>query len=125
MKPAFVGAILGGLFMAGSTLVWLVAGRLSAVAVVVGGLVPIAISVGSLAVFHTRRPRLGHQRKYQRFVLINFLVKVVFIGLWTAVILLATPLPREPFVVSLLFNFFGWHLFEAFRYQRQLQAARQ
>jgi len=125
MRPALAGSILGALFVAGSGLVWLVAGGASAVAVFAGGILPIATSIGSLFIFFALKPDTGRQRKYQRFILINFLVKVVLIGLWTALVILAMQLPRGPFVASLLVNFFAWHVYEAYRYQRQIMAAHQ
>lgn len=122
MRPVLAGAILGVLLVAVSGLVWLVAGKPGALAIFAGGILPVAISTGSLVIFFTRMPRRGGYRQYQRFVLTNFLVKVVFIGLWTALVLLTTSLPRGPFVFSLLVNFFAWHVFEAYRYQSTLGA---
>ena len=125
MRPALAGSILGALFVAGSGLVWLVADGASAVAVFAGGILPIATSLGSLFIFFALKLDTGSQRKYQRFILINFLVKVVLIGLWTALVIRAMQLPRGPFVASLLVNFFAWHFYEAYRYQRQIMAAHQ
>ncbi|MFB0517231.1 MAG: hypothetical protein ACETWG_11605 [Candidatus Neomarinimicrobiota bacterium] len=122
MRPVITGTILGVLFALASGLVWLLAGRPNAVAVFAGGILPIAISAGSLFVFFVLKTQPDQQRRYQRFVVTNFLVKVVLIGLWTAAILLATALPPGPFVGSLLVNFFIWHLFEAYRYQAALGA---
>jgi len=123
MRPALAGAILGALFVAGSGLVWLVAGGASAVAVFAGGILPIATSIGSLFIFFALNLDTGSQGKYQRFILINFLVKVVLIGLWTTLVILAMQLPRGPFVASLLVNFFAWHIYEACRYQQWLIAS--
>ena len=95
-----------------------------ALAVFAGGILPIATSIGSLCIFFALKPDTGSQRKYQRFILINFLVKVVLIGLWTALVILAMQLPRGPFVASLLVNFFAWHIYEACRYQQRLIAAK-
>lgn len=123
MRPGLAGAILGTLFIAGSGLAWLAAGSAGAAAVFAGGILPIAISISSLIIFSILKPDTGGQRKYQRFVLANFLIKVVLIGLWTALILLAVRLPRGLFVASLLVNFFTWHVYEALRYQQRLMAA--
>ncbi len=120
MKPALAAGILASLFAAGSGLVWLLAGGPSAVAVLTGGTLPIIISAGSLLVFFARKYPPDSQKRYQHFVLTNFLVKVVFIGVWTTLILRTTALPQGPFVVSLLANFFAWHVFEAARYQSAL-----
>ena len=117
MRAGHAASLLGLLYLAGACLVWLLNGREAALAVVTGGLLPIAISGISLAIFFARKSRRGSHNRYQRFVLINFLVKVVLIGAWTALFLLVTALPRTPFVVSLLLNFFAWHVFEAYRYQ--------
>ncbi len=123
MRLITIGIILGVLFIAVTGLVWLVAGGASAVAVFAGGILPIATSIGSLCIFFALKPDTGSQRRYQRFILINFLVKVVLIGLWTALVILAMQLPRGPFVASLLVNFFAWHVYEACRYQQRLTAA--
>lgn len=123
MRPLLTGAILGTFFIAGSGLVWFAAGGANAAAVFTGGILPIAISIGSLFIFSVLKPDTGGQRKYQRFVLTNFLVKVVLIGLWTALVLLAMRLPRGPFVASLLVNFFAWHVYEAYSYQQRFMAA--
>ncbi|UCH11269.1 MAG: hypothetical protein JSU61_05105 [Fidelibacterota bacterium] len=117
MRPGHAALILGCLFIAGCCLAWLLSSRDTAVAVITGGLLPIAISGISLVVFFARKSRSADHHRYQRFVLINFLVKVILIGGWTALVLLTTSLPRTPFVVSLLVNFLAWHIFEAYRYQ--------
>ncbi len=124
MRPLLAGTILGVLFIISSGLVWFAAGGASAAAVFAGGILPIAISLTSLFIFFAYKPDRGSQKKYQHFILINFLVKVVLIGLWTALVMLAMQLPPGPFVASLLVNFFAWHVYEAYRYQQQLMAAR-
>ena len=123
MRPLLTGTILGVFFIVSSGLVWFAAGSADAAAVFTGGILPIAISIGSLFIFSVLKPDTGDQRKYQRFVLTNFLVKVVLIGLWTALILLVMRLPRGPFVASLLVNFFAWHVYEAYSYQQRFMAA--
>ena len=90
-----------------------------ALAVLLAGVVPIGISAVSLLLFFrvdTNRTVTGHER----FVLINFLVKVVLIGSWITGLLLVTQLPRTPVVISLLTNFLAWHFYEAYRYQKHL-----
>ena len=104
----------------------------SGMAVLAGGAVPLLISTVSLHFYASRGlglmriPAAGANRvttwAYQRFLLINFLLKALLIGLWTVFVLLATTWPQIPFVISLLVNFLVWHLFEAFSYQRQLAA---
>lgn len=123
MSMRVIAPALGGLFLAVSGMVWMMAGERNALAVLAGGSLPIAISVVSLYAFLVAAAKGESQRYHQRFVGINFLVKVVLIGLWMAFILRATTLPRIPFVVSLLVNFFTWHVYEAYRYQAYLQAA--
>jgi hypothetical protein len=108
-------------FIAGIGISGLLAGSSVATAVLAGGILPLAISGTSLAVFFSRRFRFIEQAAYQRFVVINFIIKVLFIGAWTAVMLLSTHLPIAPFIVSLLINFFIWHVFEAYRYQSALK----
>jgi len=71
-------------------------------------------------IYATPRVGIGLQGDHERFVVINFMVKVVFIVLWVSLILLWTELPRISFVVSLLVNFFIWHVFEAYQYQGYL-----
>jgi hypothetical protein len=117
MRPGHAASILVCLFIAGSGLVWLFSSGEAAIAVVTGGLLPIVISAISLGLFFARKTQEVSHERYQRFVLINFLVKVVLIGAWTVLFLLITALPRAPFVMSLLLNFFAWHVFEAYRYQ--------
>ncbi len=116
--------VLGGLFVAASGMIWPVAGSSTALAVLAGGSLPIAISVVSLYILLAGGTRGGQQGYYQRFVVMNFLVKVVLIGMWLAFILLATPLPRIPFVISLLANFFAWHVYEGYCYQSYLRGPR-
>ncbi len=123
MSMRIAAPALGGLSLAASGVVWMIAGERSAWAVLAGGSLPMAISVVSLYVFWVAAAKGASQIHHQRFVVLNFLVKVVLIGLWMALILRATTLPRVPFVVSLLVNFFTWHVYEAYRYQAYLQAA--
>ncbi|UCH62938.1 MAG: hypothetical protein JSU77_00310 [Fidelibacterota bacterium] len=123
MRPLIAGASLGVLFFISSGLVWFTAGSAGAAAVFAGGILPITISICSLFIFSILKPDTGGHKKYQRFILANFLVKVVLIGLWTALVLLAIHLPREPFIASLLINFFAWHVYEAYRYQQQFKTA--
>lgn len=122
MSMRIFAPALGGVFLAVSWLVWMVAGERYALAVLAGGSLPIAISVVSLYAFLVVAAKGESQSLHQRLVVINFLVKVVLIGLWMALILRATTLPRVPFVISLLVNFFTWHVYEAYRYQVYLQA---
>ena len=123
MSMQLVAPVLGGAFLAVSGMVWVMASGGSALAVLAGGGLPIAISVVSLYAFQVAAENGESQRHHDSFVAVNFLVKVVLIGLWMVLILLATTLPRIPFVVSLLVNFFTWHVYEAYRYQAYLQAA--
>ncbi len=123
MSIRVIAPALGGLFLVVSGVVWMVAGERSALAVLAGGSLPIAISVVSMYAYLVAAAKGKSQTYHQGFVVINFLVKVVLIGLWMALILRATTLPRVPFVVSLLVNFFTWHVYEAYRYQAYLQAA--
>ena len=89
--------------------------------ILAGGILPICISVTSLVLFHIRVfPRAQEKGIYERFVLINFFVKIVLIAIWVGIILAGTDLPQLPFAISLLLNFFSWHLFEAFRYRDRL-----
>ncbi len=123
MRIIIIGIILGVLFIAITGLVWLVTGAANALAVFVGGILPIAISIISIFTFFTLKPHTRGPNRYQRFVVINFLIKVVLIGLWTALIILSVKVPTGPFVVSLLANFLAWHIYEAYRYQQRLMAA--
>ena len=122
MSLRVIAPALGGAFLAVSGIVWVLASGRSALAILAGGGLPIAISVISLYVFQVAAENGESQRHHDSFVAINFLVKVILIGLWMVLILLATTLPRIPFVVSLLVNFFTWHVYEAYRYQAYLQA---
>ena len=121
MRPLGIIIVLVAGFIAGIGISGLLAGSSVATAVLAGGILPLAISGASLAVFFSRRFTFVEPAAYQRFVVINFIIKVLFIGVWTAVMLLSTPLPIAPFIVSLLINFFVWHLFEAYRYQSALK----
>lgn len=118
MRPVALGTMLAALLLAATAAMWLLTGGAGALAVLAGGSLPLAVSVGSLLVFlFMLRPGHIDRKGYQRFVGTNFLVKLVLMGAWLAVILLNTSLPRGPFVVSLLVNFMAWHLLEAYRYQ--------
>ncbi len=113
-----MGAVLGALMLTGAGAMWLAGGGSGAVAVLAGGLLPLAISAGSLVVFFlVLQPETMGQKSYVRFVLTNFFLKVLLLGGWVAAILLATSLPRIPFIASLLLNFMAWHVYEAYRYQ--------
>ena len=112
------GAVLAALMLAAAAAMWRLTGGADALAVLAGGLLPVAVSVGSLRVFVLMfGPGNFDPKGYQRFVVTNFLVKLVLMGAWLAGILLTTSLPRGPFVASLLVNFMAWHLLEAYRYQ--------
>ena len=118
MKAFLTGTLLGALMLTGAGAMWLAGGGSGAVAVLAGGLLPLVISVGSLVVFFlVLQPGKMGQKSYQRFVLTNFFIKVFLLGGWLAAILLATSLPRIPFIASLLLNFMAWHVYEAYRYQ--------
>jgi hypothetical protein len=121
MRPIWIVCILVAVFIAGIGLSGLLIGSSAAIAVLVGGILPLVISGTSLAMFFSRKSGIALEETYQRFVIINFITKVLLIGVWTAVILLATSLPVAAFTVSLLVNFFLWHLFEAYRYQSALK----
>ena len=121
MRPLWPAVVLIIGFVAGIGISGLLAGAATATAVLAGGILPLVVSGASLAVFFYRKAGIVQQGAYQRFVVINFIAKVILIGGWTAVILLTTSLPIAVFVVSLLVNFFLWHLFEAYRYQSVLK----
>ena len=118
MRSIAWGAVLASLMLAAAAAMWLLTGGAAALAVLAGGSLPVAVSGGSLLVFLLMfKPGNIDPRGFQRFVVTNFLVKLVLVGAWLAGILLATSLPRGPFVASLLVNFMAWHLLEAYRYQ--------
>lgn len=121
MRPIWIAAILVAGFVVGIGMSWLLVGSTAANAVLAGGILPLVISGTSLVIFFSYISRIIEQGTYQRFVVINFIAKVLLIGVWTAVILLSTSLPIAPFIVSLLINFIIWHLFEAYRYQSALK----
>lgn len=121
MKSFWLAMILVVVFIAGIGASRLLAGAAAAIAVLAGGIIPLVVSGVSLALFFYRKAGIVQQGAYQRFVVINFIAKVILIGGWTAVILLTTSLPIAIFVVSLLVNFFLWHLYEAYRYQSVLK----
>ena len=116
---------LGSLLLAVSGTIWVFASAPGALAVLAGGILPMAISLASLLIFFAFQQEQKARWKHERFVLVNFLAKVVLIGLWTTAIFLGTSLPRAPFVISLLVNFMAWHGYEAYRYQQKHQVARQ
>ena len=123
MKLLIIGIILVVLFITITGLVWFVTDIANALAVFIGGILPIAISIISIITFITLKLHTRGRKRYQRFVVINFLAKVVLIGLWTALIILSVKIPKGPFVVSLLANFLAWHIYEAYRYQQRLTVA--
>jgi len=118
MKPLPGAVVLSGLF-AGTAGLTLVVGNGSLfLAVLGGGLVPWVVSVVSLVLFFQWLPGRSGSRKHEKFVLLNFLVKVILIGGWVTVILMLTAWPVRAFIISLVVNFLAWHLFEAHCYQR-------
>ena len=119
MRSKYIEAVLLIFFALPVLIFYAIDKSTIALAVLLAGVVPIGISAVSLLLFFrvdTNRTITGHER----FVLINFLVKVVLIGSWITSLFLATKLPRLPVVVSLLANFLAWHLYEAYRYQKHL-----
>ncbi len=119
MRLRFIDATLLLLFAIPVIFYYAIDMRTTALAVLLGGVVPIGISAVSLVLFFrmdSNRTVAGHGR----FVLINFLIKVVLIGSWLTSLFLTTKLPRMPVVISLLANFLTWHLYEAYRYQKHL-----
>ncbi len=115
--------ILGGLFLAAALLALAVGDSALFLAVSAGGLVPLTISVVSLVVFFRLLPGQTGPRKHDRFVVLNFLAKVVLIAVGMTAVLVLTNWSRAAFVISLLINFLAWHLYEAFRYQQYHLAA--
>ncbi len=115
--------ILGGLFLVTTGLTLVVGDSALFLAVSVGGLLPLTISVVSLAIFFRLLPGKTGPRKHDRFVLRNFLTKVVLIAVGMTAVLVLTNWSQAAFVISLLVNFLAWHLYEAFRYQQYHLAA--
>jgi uncharacterized membrane-anchored protein len=123
MKFGWIPYVLVGLLILAAGLVLGLADGTSSWSVIAGAVVPIAVSISSLVYFARFRVVVADQRSQQRFIIVNFLIKVVAIAVWMAVIFRATSLPRLPFIVSLLVNFLAWHLYEAYRYQQSWLAA--
>ena len=121
MRPLWPVVVLIIGFVAGIGISGLLAGAATATAVLAGGIMPLVISGTSLGLFFYRKSKVSLEKTYQRFVIINFIAKVLLIGGWTAVILLLTSLPIAAFIAALLVNFFLWHLYEAYRYHAVLK----
>ena len=60
---------------------------------------------------------------HDMLMLVNFFVKVIIVGVWTAVALIVFKWPPALFASALLINFLAWHLLEAAMYQRHLLSA--
>jgi amino acid transporter len=123
MRLPLGAVILGGLFLAAALLALVVGDSALFLAVSVGGLMPLTISVVSLVVFFRLLPGKTGLRKHDQFVLLNFLAKVVLIAVGMTAVLVLTNWSQAAFVISLLVNFLAWHLYEAFRYQQYHLAA--
>lgn len=123
MRLPLGAVILVALFLAAAGMARVFGDNGLFMAVWAGGLLPLAISVVSLVVFFRLLPGKLDPRKHDRFVIVNFLTKVVLIGAWITAVLVLTTWPQAAFVVSLLVNFMAWHLYEAFRYQQYYLAA--
>ena len=115
--------ILVALFLAAAGMARLFGDNGLFLAVSTGGLLPLTISAVSLVVFFRLLRGKLDPRKHDRFVIVNFLTKVVLIGAWITAVIVLTTWPQAAFVVSLLVNFLAWHLYEAFRYQQYYLAA--
>ena len=115
--------ILVALFLAAAGLALFAGDSALFMAVSAGGLLPLTISGVSLVVFFRLLPGKLDPRKHDRFVIVNFLTKVVLIGVGMTAVLVLTTWPQAAFVVTLLVNFLAWHLYEAFRYQQYYLAA--
>ncbi len=123
MRLPLGAVILAGFFLAAAGLALVVGDSGLFLAVSAGGLLPLTISVVSLVVFFRLLPGKTGPRKHDRFVLLNFLAKVVLIGVGMTAVLVLTTWSQVAFVISLLVNFLAWHLYEAFRYQQYHLAA--
>ena len=123
MRLPLGAVILVALFLAAVGMARLFGDNGLFMAVWAGGLLPLAISVVSLVVFFRLLPGKLDPSQHDRFVIVNFLTKVVLIGAWITAVLVLTTWPQAAFVVSLLVNFMAWHLYEAFRYQQYYLAA--
>ena len=123
MRLPLGAVILVALFLAAAGMARVFGDNGLFMAVWAGGLLPLAISVVSLVVFFRLLSGKLDPRKHDRFVIVNFLTKVVLIGAWITAVLVLTTWPQAAFVVSLLVNFMAWHLYEAFRYQQYYLAA--
>ncbi len=118
MKPLPGAVVLSGLFVATAGITLAVGNGSLFLAVLGGGLVPWIVSVSSLVLFFQWLPRRSGAMKHEKFVLLNFLVKVILIGGWVTLILMLTAWPVRAFIISLVVNFLAWHLYEAYCYQR-------
>ena len=123
MRLPLGAVILVALFLAAAGMARVFGDNGLFMAVWAGGLLPLAISVVSLVVFFRLLPGKLDPRQHDRFVIVNFLTKVVLIGAWITAVLVLTTWPQAAFVFSLLVNFMAWHLYEAFRYQQYYLAA--
>lgn len=108
-----------GLLLLASIVALQVSGPVVAVVILGSGSVPALVSWGSMALVIDRAGRFD-SRKYGQQMLVNFFVKVIVIGAWTAIAIGFLKWPPIAFSTALLINFLAWHFLEAAMYQRQL-----
>ena len=112
-------AVFMGLLLLASLMALLLAGPAVALVILGSGGVPALVSWGSMVLVIDRAGRFD-ARRYDKQMLVNFFVKVIVIGAWTATAIAALKWPPAVFTTALLINFLAWHFLEAAMYQRQL-----
>ena len=98
-------------------LVWRFGNQDVGLAALAGGAVPMVISGMSILLFKflVKTGNLDHLST--KFLVGNFITKMITIGLWMAIILQTTDLPIPIFILALVVSFIAWHGFEAYYYQ--------
>ena len=118
---AWAGIFLGLMVLA-AALSLLISGPAAALVVLGSGAVPAIVSWGSMVLVIDMAATFD-ARRHDQMMLVNFFVKVIIVGVWTALALIVFKWPPALFASSLLINFLAWHLLEAAMYQRHLMSA--
>lgn len=124
MMKQILAYTIQAVFVITVILVWRFGNQDVGLAVLAGGALPMAISGMSILLFKflVKTGNLDHLST--KFLVGNFVTKMITIGLWMVIILKTTDLPVPIFILALVVSFIAWHGYEAYHYQVHfLQAA--
>lgn len=117
MMKQILAYTIQAVFVITVILVWRFGNQDVGLAVLAGGAVPMVISGMSILLFKILIKTGNLEHLSTKFLVGNFITKMITIGLWMVIILQTTDLPVPIFILALVGSFIAWHGYEAYHYQ--------